>query len=53
MSVPLSSAREIARSSVLAYRACLRSVPTQIKFPNLTDGMCLVCMFSVVRCVPV
>lgn len=47
MSVPLSSAREIARSSALAYRACLRSMPTQIKFLHVTDGMCLVCTFSV------
>lgn len=51
-SVPLSSAREIACSSVLAYRACLRSMPTQIKFPNLTDGICLACMFSVACCIP-
>lgn len=52
MSVPLSSAREIACSSVLAYRACLRSMSTQIKFPNVTDGICLVRVFSVTCCVP-
>lgn len=52
LSVPLSSARDTAHSSVLAYRACLWSMPTQIKLPNVTDGVCLVCMFTVVCCVP-